>query len=220
MFNLFYKAVTILLLCFVVMAGLLYEVPRLNILNETIRNLHFHVPMWFGMLFMLLASMIFSVRYLRTQRVTDDLWARELAHVGLFFGVIGLLTGMWWAQFTWGKFWSGDPKQNASAVAMLIYLAYFLLRSSFNDPQKSARISAVFNIFAFATYVPLIYVLPRLTNSLHPGASGNPGFNAYDLDSQLRYVFYPAVLGWSMLGFWIAHLRQRLAHAAHRLQLL
>ncbi|TAF34656.1 MAG: ABC transporter permease [Cytophagales bacterium] len=211
MFNLFYKIFTIVILVFVVLAGLLNDAPRLNILNETIRNLHFHVPMWFGMLFMLLASMVYSVRYLRNARPEDDIWARELAHVGLLFGVLGLLTGMWWAQFTWGKFWSGDPKQNASAVAMLIYLAYFLLRNSFDDFGKGARIAAVFNIFAFATYVPLIYILPRLTNSLHPGASGNPGFNAYDLDSQLRYVFYPAVLGWSMLGFWIAHTRKRMA---------
>jgi heme exporter protein C len=45
---------------------------------------------------------------------------------------------------------------------------------------------------------------------MHPGSGGNPGFNMYDLDSRMRMVFYPAVIGWILLGFWIATLRVRL----------
>ena len=75
--------------------------------------------------------------------------------------------------------------------------------------EKRARISAVYNIFAFPVFVVLIFVLPRLTASLHPGNGGNPGFNQYDLDSNMRMVFYPAVAGWILLGFWIASLRIR-----------
>ena len=57
--------------------------------------------------------------------------------------------------------------------------------------------------------IPLLFVLPRMTDSLHPGNGGNPGFNFYDLDSQLRIVFYPAVIGWALLGLWMAELRLR-----------
>jgi len=117
---------------------------------------------------------------------------------------------MVWAQFTWGAWWSGDPKQNTSAIAILIYLAYLVLRGSFNEEQQRARISAVYNIFAFACLVPLLFILPRLTDSLHPGNGGNPGFGAYDLDNRMRVVFYPAVIGWTLLGFWIASLRTRI----------
>jgi heme exporter protein C len=56
----------------------------------------------------------------------------------------------------------------------------------------------------------LIFVLPRLTDSLHPGNGGNPGFNAYDLDSKLRLVFYPAIVAWTLLGTWIATVRVRI----------
>jgi heme exporter protein C len=65
-------------------------------------------------------------------------------------------------------------------------------------------------LFAFAAFIPLIFVLPRLTDSLHPGNGGNPGFNAYDLDSQLRLVFYPAIIAWTLLGTWIATVRVRI----------
>jgi heme exporter protein C len=111
---------------------------------------------------------------------------------------------MIWANFTWGTPWSNDPKQNASAVGLLLYLSYIILRNSFNDIKKKARISAVYNIFAFFIFIPLIFVLPRLTDSLHPGNGGNPGFNAYDLDYKLRLVFYPSILGWFLLGVWIS----------------
>jgi heme exporter protein C len=197
------------LLVYTLTAGLLLDAPRLPILNETIRALHFHVPMWFGMLGLLLLSVIYSIRYLRTGELRLDRYAVELANAGLIFGILGILTGMFWAYYTWGDYWSNDPKQNASAIGLLIYLAYFVLRSSFEDDHQRARISSVYNIFAFAALVPLLFILPRLTSSLHPGNGGNPGFNAYDLDSKLRVIFYPAVIGWFLMGLWLAKLRVR-----------
>ncbi len=198
-----------ILLVYVIIAGLTLPAPRLNILNETIRNLHFHVPMWFGMLVLLLISMIHSIRYLRSGSAVADFWAVEAANVGVAFGILGILTGMWWAKFTWGAYWSGDPKQNASAIALLTYFAYLLLRGSVDDPQKRGRISAVYNVFAFAVYIPLLYIMPRLVGSLHPGAEGNPAFSQYDLDDQLKLVFYPAVIGWILIGVWLTQLRVR-----------
>jgi heme exporter protein C len=84
------------------------------------------------------------------------------------------------------------------------------LRGSFDDEQKKARLSAVYNIFAFAAFMPLVWILPRITDSLHPGNGGNPAFGKYDMDSQMRMVFYPAVIGWILVGVWIARLRTRI----------
>lgn len=187
------------------------EVPRLAILNETIRNLYFHVPMWFGMTILYTASMVFSIKYLKTSHLLDDTMASEFAFSGILFCILGLLTGMTWARFTWGAWWVNDPQLNSAAIAMLIYLAYMVLRSSLEDSQQKARISAIYNIFAFAAIIPIVYVLPRMAdNSLHPGKGGNPGFNIYDLDNNLKMVFYPAVIGWTLLGVWLTSLRVRL----------
>jgi heme exporter protein C len=117
---------------------------------------------------------------------------------------------MVWAKFTWGAWWTNDPKLNGTAITILIYLAYFVLRNSIDDERKRARVAAVYNIFAFVMMIVFIGILPRMTDSLHPGNGGNPGFNSYDLDNRLRAVFYPAVLGWILVGTWIASLRYRL----------
>lgn len=204
------KVSAVILLVYVHIAGLLMEAPRLPILNETIRALYFHVPMWFGMVLLYLISVYYAIRYLRNPSYVADIKSTAYAHVGTAFGVLGILTGMLWANYTWGSPWHGDPKQNGAAVALLVYLAYFVLRSSLNDDEQRARLSAVYNIFAFAAMVPLIFIIPRLTDSMHPGNGGNPGFNAYDLDSRMRLVFYPAVLAWFLVGMWIVSIRVRI----------
>jgi heme exporter protein C len=117
---------------------------------------------------------------------------------------------MLWAKYTWGAFWVNDTKLNGAAATMLVYAAYFLLRNSVQDEHKRAKLSAVYSIFAFSMMIVFIMVLPRLTDSLHPGNGGNPGFGNYDLDNQMRIVFYPAVIGWSLLGVWIMKVRIRI----------
>jgi heme exporter protein C len=205
-----WKILAIVLLFYTVIGGFLLQVPRLPILNESIRNLYFHVPMWFGMIIMLGTSVFFSIRYLSTNDLRFDRQAVEFANTGIVFGVLGILTGMIWASFTWGAPWSNDPKQNAAAIGLLIYFAFLVLRNSLDDEQLRARISSIYNIFAFPVLVTLLFILPRMTDSLHPGAGGNPGFNAYDLDNNMRMVFYPAVIGWTLLGVWFTSLRIRI----------
>ena len=152
--------------------------------------------------------------YLQKSQIEDDEKAVEYANVAILLGVLGCLTGSLWASVTWGDFWPNDPKLNSVAVGMLMYFAYSILRGSFEDEQKRGRISAVYNIFAFAVFIPLIFILPRLTDSLHPGNGGNPAFSDYDMNSQMRRVFYPSVIGVSLLAFWIAELRIRIRKVA------
>jgi heme exporter protein C len=205
-----WKVLVVVTIIYTLFAGLMFGVPRLPILNETIRNLYFHVPMWMGMLTVFVISVFFSIRYLATGKEEYDLIAVECVNTGILFYTLGLLTGMMWAKFTWGAYWSGDPKQNSAAIAFLLYCAYLVLRNSIDEEQKRAKISAIYNIFAFPIMIVLIFILPRMTDSLHPGSGGNPGFNKYDLDSRMRVVLYPAFLAWSFLAIWIASLRDRI----------
>ncbi len=204
-----WKILASVLLIYTLIAGLLTEVPQLAILNESIRNLYFHVPMWFTMIILYLISVIYSVKYLASGDEKHDLMAVETVNTGIVFGFLGLGSGMIWANYTWGAPWPNDPKLNSAAISTLMYLAYSVLRSSLDEEQKRARISAVYNIFAFPVMIVLLFILPRMTDSLHPGNGGNPGFNSYDLDSRMRMVFYPAVIGWILIGVWIATLRYR-----------
>lgn len=205
-----WKILCVILLLYTIIGGLLMPVPALNILHETIRNLYFHVTMWFGMMIIFLVSFVYAIRYLNDPRQEYDIVSVEAANVGILFGTLGLVTGSIWARFTWGEFWSNDPKELCALIAWLIYLAYFILRGSFTDMDKRARVSAVYNVFAFVLMIPILFVIPRMTDSLHPGNGGNPGFNTYDLDSDLRKVFYPAIVGWILLSVWLLDLRVRM----------
>ncbi|MEY4330806.1 MAG: hypothetical protein RL609_1554 [Bacteroidota bacterium] len=181
--------------------------PFQPILFETIRNLMLHVPMWFTMFFLMGIAFVASIKSMRGN-AASDLVAVASVKVGLLFCILGLITGSLWARFTWLTWWTKDPQLNGALVVFIVYVAYILLRNSIDDEIKRARISAVFNLFAFVLMIVLLMVMPRIAdNSLHPGKSGNPAFSKYDLDSSLRAVFYPAVIGWILLGFWIYRLQ-------------
>lgn len=208
--NNWWKILGAVLIIYTAIAGFLLGVPTLDILNETIRNLYFHVPMWFTMIVLFSISVFYSIKSLSTKSELDDIRAVESINVGIIFGVLGITTGAFWAKYTWGEFWSSDPKQNFAAISLLLYFAYLILRNSIDEDQKRAKISSIYNIFAFPMMVVLLFVLPRLQSSLHPGNGGNPGFNSYDLDSRMRIVFYPACLGWIIIGYWIYTIRIRI----------
>ncbi len=203
-----------------------FDIPNRLQLNETIRNLMFHVPMWFAMMIILGISVWYSIKYLNTFDIKYDIIAREAVNIGLLFAFLGLITGSIWAKFTWSEhtnlfttsgWWVNDVKLNGAAITTLIYLAYRILRSSLQEESQKAKVSAVYNIFAFVLMIVFIMILPRLTDSLHPGNGGNPAFGKYDLDNTLRMVFYPAVLGWILLGVWMVNLKKRISNIENTL---
>ncbi|UEG55373.1 cytochrome c biogenesis protein [Mucilaginibacter daejeonensis] len=210
MYRSWWKYMAVLLVAYTMVAGFLLPVPKLPILHETIRNVYFHVPMWMAMFVVFGISVFYSVKYLATGKEQYDLVAIESVNTGIIFYILGLLSGMLWARYTWGDYWSNDPKQNSAAIAFLLYCAYLVLRNAIDEEQKRARISAIYNIFAFPVMVVLLLILPRLTDSLHPGNGGNPAFGKYDMDSAMRAVFYPACVGWIFLAVWVATLRYRI----------
>jgi heme exporter protein C len=215
-----WKILCVALLAYAVIGGILLPVPEIPQLQETIRNLYYHVCMWFAMMILFTTSVVNSIRYVRTLDISYDLRARSFAAVGLVMGLLGYGTGAIWAAYTWAdpnnpayaSFGSiaREPKLIGAAMAILVYFAYFILRDSVTDMDRRARVSAVYNIFAYAMLFPSIWIVPRLLPSLHPGQEGNPALNFNDIDARMRMVFYPAVIGWTLLGTWIATLKIRL----------
>lgn len=220
MYKPWWKIASIVLLVYTFIAGFLLKVPTLPALQETIRNLYFHVCMWFGMMILFTVSVVNSIKYLRTFNLKYDIYARQYAAVGIVMGILGYTTGAIWMTYTWADpnnpaFQSfgalaREPKLIGAAIALLIYFAYMVLRDSITDMDKRARISSVYNIFAYAMLFPSIWILPRVMDSLHPGREGNPALNTSDIDAGMRIVFYPAVIGWTLLGVWITTLKIRL----------
>jgi heme exporter protein C len=149
-----WKILSFVLLLYTCTYGFLVKVPKLDDrMQESIRNFFFHVPMWFGMMILFFVSLWYAIKYLRSANPIDDIYSMAYAATGLLFGTLGIITGAVWANYQWGSPWVGDPKQNGAAIALLIYFAYFVLRGSLIDTDKRARLSAVYNVFAFFMFV-------------------------------------------------------------------
>ncbi|MEM7659251.1 MAG: cytochrome c biogenesis protein CcsA [Bacteroidota bacterium] len=224
-----YKGLAIALILYVLIAGMLVQMPKNDIWGQTSRNLFYHVPMWFAMLAMMFISVFHSIRLLREldpdrERTMNplllDIRAVEAAKVGVMFNILGLATGILWSRVTWNEniatnqfaaWWNWDPIQVSALVALLIYGAYFLLRSSFSEPEQRGKVAAVYNIFAAATLIPLFFIVPKLLEGLHPTSGGKGSFvvRGEGMTNDARLIFYPAILGFTFLGLWLFNLRYR-----------
>lgn len=216
-----WKILTACLLLYTFIGGLLVKIPDLPALEETSRNLFFHVGMWIAMFTLFTVSVVNSIRYLRTLNLKYDIYAKQYATSGIFFGLLGYATGAIWMSYTWAdpnnplfdsfSAVAREPKLIGTAIALLIYFAYMVLRNSVNDMDKRARVGAVYNIFAYALLTPAIYIIPNMLPSLHPGQGDSPVFKIKDVSAEMKMIEYPAFIGWALLGVWITTLKIRLS---------
>jgi len=216
-----WKILTVCLLVYTFIGGLLVKIPDLPALAETSRNLFFHVGMWAAMMTLFTVAVVNSIRYLRTFNLKYDIYAKQYVTSGILFGLLGYATGTIWMSYTWADpnnplFQSfaalaREPKLIGTAISLLAYFAYLVLRDSITDIDKRARISAVYNIFAYALIFPAIWIIPRILPSLHPGQENNPAINFKDVSPEMRIIEFPAFIGWALLGVWITTLKIRLS---------
>jgi heme exporter protein C len=205
-----WKIICAILLLYTVVMGFLLPIPYLPKLKESVRNLFYHVPMWYIMLISFLISVIYSILYLRSNQIKHDSYSNQFVITGLGFGVLGIITGMEWANIQWGAPWNNDPKQVGAALTLLIYAAYLVLRNSVKDQDKQASLASVYNIFSFAIIIPLIYIIPTHFASLHPGSDNKPFEALKTQDNLLKWVSIPAFFAWILFGIWITDIRIRM----------
>ncbi len=203
----------------VVTVAPILTLPYIIGLEERSRILFFHVPMsWIATIAYLL-SMIYGISYLRRRSIESDDVSVAMASVGTLYAILATLTGAVWAKFNWGSFWNWDPRQTSIFILLLIYGAYFLLRSSIDEPARRARLSSAYAVVAFATVPFLVFVLPRLLPGLHPGsaddATAGPllSLTSDSLNSTKQVIYSVALFAFTMVFFWLANLRIRIERA-------
>ena len=145
----------------------------------------------------------------KTEELEFDNKANISAEIGLAFTILATITGAIFARYTWGVYWNWDPRQTSIFFLLMIYGAYFVLRSSIEDEEKRARLSAVYCILAFISVPLLVFVIPRLYPTLHPDPIVNTS-GKMKMDGKMLQVFLSALLGFTGLYWWIYHLYSRL----------
>jgi len=192
-----------------------YELPIIPALEDKARIIFFHVPMSWTTLVAFFASMAYGIMYLKTKKLDYDLRSVSAAGLGMMFCILATVTGSIWAKFNWGSFWNWDPRETSIFVLLLIYGAYFALRSAIDMEEKRATLSAVYAIIAGVTAPFFIFVMPRIMTGLHPGAKGDEGGSTpvaqLHMPPNMRIVFFASIIGFTFLYFWMFNIKIRSA---------
>ncbi len=185
-----------------------YHFPVIPGLEDKARILFFHVPCAWLSVVCFLASMVYGIRYLRTKNLLDDVKSSSAAGLGFLFCVLATATGAIWAKFSWGTFWNWDPRQTSIFILLLIYGAYFGLRTSMDAEEKRATLSAVYAIIAAVIMPFFMFIMPRILASLHPEPLLNSRGEVH-MNKTMLTVFLGSLAGFTALCFWLWTLRVR-----------
>jgi len=192
-----------------------YEMPVIPGLEQKARIIFFHVPTAWLSVIAFVTSMVYGIRYLRRKNLNDDIKSSAAAGLGLMFCILATVTGSIWARFNWGSYWNWDPRETSIFVLLLIYGAYFSLRSAVEVEEKRASLSAVYSIIAAVTVPFFIFIMPRIMTGLHPGAKGDPEGAGpvvdFKMAPNMRVIFFTSLIAFTMLFYWMFSLRVRAA---------
>ena len=188
-----------LLMSMVIVAAFAYAPPAEG-LGEASRVIFFHIPAAWVAVLSFFISMLMSIKYLRSSSRHDDHSATAAAELGLVFTVVATITGSIFANLMWGSPWNWDPRETTIFVLLLIYLAYFALRSAVDDEQRRGRLAAVYAIIAFLTVPFLVFVLPRVLGGLHPDpVISSSGKLSLKMSPRILQVFLTSLLAFTGL---------------------
>ncbi len=178
-----------------------------KILKEYTRIFYFHVPVaWICVLFFLIAA-YYSFQFLRTKDLLYDAYAKISNELGVLFAILATVTGSIWAKVTWGAFWNWDPRETSIFILLLIYGAYFSLRSAVEQEDRRARLAAVYSLLAFVTVPFFVFVVPRIYFSLHPDPVINTQGKIH-LEVRQRVVFFSSLIFHTVLYLWLFKMRK------------
>ena len=201
----------------VIWAAFYWVHPAEGVIGESSRIVFFHVPTAWICVLAFFVSCVYSIKYLMRRDPADDIRAAVASRLGLLFAVLATVTGAIFAKIMWNSYWNWDPRQTSITILLLIYAAYFALRSAVPDPERRAALAAVYAILAFFTVPFLVFVVPRIYWSLHPDTIINTrGTN--DFDFRYTTALMASLAGFTGLSAWIYSIECRVERIWHRRQ--
>ena len=152
--------------------GLIWAPPD-AMMGQVQRIMYVHFPSWIAVALCYLVGFVCSILYLARRRPGLDHMAQAGVEVGVLFNATGLITGSIWGRPTWGVWWTWDPRLTTTAIMLVIFVGYLLVRAFLDDPDARARVGALVAIMGFLT-VPVVYFSVRWWRTLHqPQSSPN-----------------------------------------------
>jgi heme exporter protein C len=177
-----------------------------------------HVPLAIVSLLGFVAAGVFAIAHVRTRLPSFDYRSYVAIHMSVIFGVAVLITGAIWAKASWGKWWVWDePTLVSFLIVFLLYVTYYPLRYSIEDPERQGRYASVFAITAGA-FVPINFIAVRLSESLvHPRVLTATGG---EMPGEMRLTFLIALAGVALLYMTLFKLELTAKHTRVQLKAL
>jgi len=211
-----WKICLLVWICGVIVAAFLLPAPQSQ-LGEVSRIFFFHVPMaWIAVLSFFI-SFVFSILYLKKKDITYDACASSASRLGLLFAILATISGSIFAKSTWGSFWNWDPRETSIFILLLIYGAYFALRSAVESQERKATLSSVYAILAFVTVPFLVFVVPRVYQSLHPTDSVIDIKFHIQMPPAILITFAASLIGFTFLFIWMFKLECEINKISNKL---
>jgi len=185
-----------------VIIGAFLWAPLAQGLGEYTRILYFHVPTAWVTVLAFLISAVYSALYLRKRDIVLDKRAEVASQLGFIFCILATITGSVWAKMSWGSFWNWDPRETSIFILLLIYAAYFALRSAIEHPERRATLGSVYSLLAFITVPFFVFIVPRVYASLHPDPLINPQ-GKINMDGKMLTVFLASLFGFTVIFLWM-----------------
>src|SRR5665648_769161 len=100
----------------------------------------------------------------------------------------------------------------------MIYLAYFMLRSGIEDPNRRARFSAVYTLIGSVS-VPITFMAIRLFRTIHPVVIGSESAQAqggFNMSPDMKVAFFFSLFAFTIIFVDIFWHRIRLGILQHK----
>jgi len=188
--------------------------PREATMGDIQRIFYFHVASaWVGF-FGFFVTFLAGIVYLARAERRWDILALSSVEIGLTFITMAVVTGSLWARPVWGTYWTWEPRLTISAIQLLLYVSYIMLRGAIENPEQKARFAAVYGIVAFVT-VPLSWFAIRWWRTIHPDIlTGGEGMA---LVPKMVHTLLVSIGAFTLLYVTLLRLRIRLEQAADAL---
>jgi heme exporter protein C len=205
-----WKVLLLLLISWVIVGAWVFPPPTPVIDDpEIFRIIYFHFPMAITTVVAYGLGMFYSIKYLSERNMKYDLREVASARLGTIFCVLAAISGSIFAKNTWGSYWNWDPRETSIFMLLLVYGAYFALRSAISDPDQRANLSAVYSIFGFVAAIFFVFIMPRIMPGLHPGAprpTGGSEGSIITFNLATASVLIPSCLAYIGVFIWMKNL--------------
>ena len=179
--------------------------PTEAIMGIVQKIFYFHVPSAYCMYLGATVCFIGSAWYIGTGNDKGDALAQAGAELAVGFGCIVLISGPLWARKAWGTFWTWDPRLTTTMLALLIYLAYLVLRAFGGSGEAEKKFAAVLGILGVAD-LPIIHFSVRNWSGQHPTViTANGG----GLDARMYPALWLSFAAFTALAVLLCWLRVR-----------